>query len=329
MEEILDVVLLLALPASGKSEVRTYLAHVPAAQARRDFHMGVTLQLDDYPYVHMMRRISEELRRGGHDGVFFASHDEPFLEPRDWGTLIELLNEDFEDLKALRRIEVASAAAWLFERFDASRRKVGANPELGLLPARLRAALVDALEPEARRLLADKLAAYPPHPADLQGSTIVAEFARGGPQGTSMPLPAPLGYQYSLARLSDAILARASILYVWVTPEESRRKNEQRARPGRAGDASILHHGVPIKVMLGDYGVDDLAYLIDTSDRAGTVRVETRGRTFHLPVARFDNRVDKTSFIREDPGRWTPEHIDAVHAGLQGALEELAKARRT
>ena len=56
MAEILDVLLLLALPASGKSEVRRYLASLTPEQCRRDFHMGPTVQLDDYPYVHMMRQ---------------------------------------------------------------------------------------------------------------------------------------------------------------------------------------------------------------------------------------------------------------------------------
>jgi beta-galactosidase len=37
------------------------------------------------------------------DGVFFASDELPFLDARDWGTLIELLNEDYADLVARRR----------------------------------------------------------------------------------------------------------------------------------------------------------------------------------------------------------------------------------
>lgn len=328
MASILDIVLLLALPASGKSEVRKYLDQLTPEQALRDFHMGPTLQLDDYPYVHLMRRISEELRHHGHDGVFFASDIEPFLEPRDWGTLIELVNEDFDDLQALRQIAAPSAGDWLLKRYDAARRKVGAPPAFERLDAKLRARLVARLEPEAKQLLADKLAGYPSTREGLKGRTIVIEFARGGPDGASMPLPAPLGYQYSLGRLSDAILSRASILYIWVTPEESRRKNDERAKPGREGDASILHHGVPIKVMLGDYGCDDIEHLMQTSDRPGTVRVDPRGKAFYLPIARFDNRVDKTSFIREDHASWKPEQIQAVHSGLQGALTQLAKAHR-
>ena len=47
--EILDTVLLFSLPASGKSEVRTYMASLTAEQCVRDMAMGPTLQLDDYP----------------------------------------------------------------------------------------------------------------------------------------------------------------------------------------------------------------------------------------------------------------------------------------
>ena len=326
MTRPLELVLLLALPASGKSEVRKYLASVSDAEALRDFHMGPTVQLDDYPYVHLMRRISEELRGMGHDGIFFDSSELPMKEARDWGTLIELVNEDHVHLSTRPRIAPASAAQWLLERYDAARRKVGADPAFGKLPAGVRSKLESAIEADAKQLLDDKLVEIG-KAKDLRGKTIVVEFARGGPQGSAMPLPAPLGYRYSLAQLSDAMLERASILYIWVTPEESRRKNEERAKPGREGDASILHHGVPIAVMLGDYGTDDMGWLIETSDRPDTVRIETRSKVFHLPVARFDNRVDKTSFVRDDRSKWPAESVRALHKGLGEALGRLAAAR--
>ena len=321
MAQTLDVVLLLALPASGKSEVRRYFASLTPEQCRDEMHMGPTAQLDDYPYVHMMRRVSQELRKRGHDGVFFDSDELPMKESRDWGTLIELINEDFDDLTHCRRPAPVSAASWLLDRFDAARAKVGATPAFKAMPPAARAELVAALEAESQELVRDKNAAIPD---SLDGRTIVIEFARGGPDGATPPLPAPLGYRYSLAQLSDAILSRSSILYVWVTPEESRRKNHERTDPNDPG--SILHHGVPMPVMLGDYGTDDMEWLIANAKRPGTVHVEARGRTWDVPIARFDNRVDKTTFVRGDRPAWKPEQVKALHEGLSGALEQLTKS---
>jgi hypothetical protein len=321
MPETLDVLLLLALPASGKSEVRRYLASLTPEQCRTDFHMGPTVQLDDYPYVHMMRRVSQELRKAGTDGVFFDSDELPMKEPLDWGTLVELLNDDFEDLKGRHRPAPASAAEWLLDRFDLARQKAGARPAFGALPAATRGALVAGIERESGELLRDKNAGVP---ESLAGRTVVIEAARGGPDGASLPLPAPLGYGYTLRKFSDAILSRASILYVWVAPEESRRKNHERTDPNDPG--SILHHGVPMAVMLGDYGCDDMEWLIQHSDRPDTVRIETHGSVYHLPVARFDNRVDKTTFVRGERAAWKPADVHALHQGLAEAFGRLAQA---
>jgi hypothetical protein len=324
MPEILDVLLLLALPASGKSEVRRYLASLTPEQCRDDFHMGPTVQLDDYPYVHMMRRVSQELRKAGTDGVFFDSDDLPMKEPLDWGTLVELLNEDFEDLERRHRPAPVSAAEWLLDRFDLARQKAGARAAFGALPAQTRRTLSAALEREAADLLRDKNAGIPD---TLAGRTVVIEAARGGPDGATPPLPAPLGYAYTLRKFSDAILSRASILYVWVTPEESRRKNHERTDPNDPG--SILHHGVPMAVMLGDYGCDDMEWLIRNSDRPDTVRIESHGSVYHLPVGRFDNRVDKTTFVRAERSAWKPADVAALHGGLGEAFQRLARAGAT
>ena len=319
MPEILDTVLLLALPASGKSEVRRYLASIPPEACVRDFHMGPTVQLDDFPYVHLMRQIDLALKGAGLPAVFFEGPDRSFVERRDWGTLIELVNEDHDDLVNLRVIAPASAGEWLLERLDTCRVRVGAPPPFQARSPEVRQRLIDAIEEDARALLRDKHAAYPD---TLDGKTVVIEFARGGKADAPMPLAAPYGYAYSLSRLSDRILSQAAILYVWVTPEESRRKNEARADPNDPG--SILHHGVPMHVMLHDYGCDDMDHLIQTGDQPDHVRVEAHGRVFHLPVARFDNRVDKTSFVRDPRERWDPQDVRALHEGLATALVRLA-----
>ena len=122
---------------------------------------------------------------------------------------------------------------------------------------------------------------------------------------------------------SDEILSRASILYVWVTPEESRRKNHERTDPNDPG--SILHHGVPEAVMRGDYGCDDMEWLIEHSGRQDTVSIEARGRTWHLPIARFDNRRDRTTFVRAEPASWAREDVESLHRGLAEAFDHLAR----
>ena len=320
MTRSIDTLLLLALPASGKSELRRYLAHLDPEVAEEDLHLGPTVQLDDYPYVHMMRRIAQELTSMGEDPVFFADDASSFTEPQDWGTLVQLLDVDY-GLLGTKLVRPESAAFWLFERLDRARRAVGAVPALSLLDDETRSRLAAALEDEALELwaaLADSVESW------SHGDTVVIEFARGGPDGAAMPLTPPRGYAYSLSQLSEEILGRSSILYIWVTPEESRRRNDERARPGRAGDASILHHGVPEAVMLGDYGSDDLPWLIEEGG-GEAVPVETDGSPSRVPVAVFDNRSDHTSFLREDPERWPVAAISALHSELRVAFDRLVR----
>ena len=68
--------------------------------------------------------------------------------------------------------------------------------------------------------------------------------------------------------------------------------------------------------MMGDYGCDDMEWLILNSGRPDAVKIDTRGRTYYLPVARFDNRVDKTTFVRAETSSWSKENVRALHDGL-------------
>ena len=319
MTPIIDTLLLLALPASGKSELRRYLASVDADIAMRDFGLGPTVQLDDYPYVHLMRRVGEGLRDLGRPPVFFASDREPFLEGGDWATLIGVVNEDYAALGAQLSIP-SEPTTWLLARFDRAREIVGLAPPFVDLPEEMLASLAEALDDEIAafaRELADTLASYEPGV-----STVLIEFARGGPEGTQPPLPDPHGYAFSLRHLSAAILSSATALYVWVTPEESRRRNEDRARPGLEGDASILHHGVPDVVMRGDYGVDDFLWLMEQGG-GNAIEVTREDGTFTIPAAVFDNRIDHTSFLRADEDDWDPTLVWDLHAALTGSFTGL------
>jgi hypothetical protein len=66
-----------------------------------------------------------------------------------------------------------------------------------------------------------------------------------------------------------------------------------------------------------------MAWLIEQSGRPDTVRVETRGQTYLLPLGRFDNRVDKTTFARADREAWKPADVAALRAGIKEALDRL------
>ncbi len=327
MSQLLDTILLFSLPASGKSEVRRYLASLTPDQCRNDFHMGLTLQLDDYPYVHLMHRIDDELKANGLNYAYYLGPNRPFRDNWTWAVLLELLNEDYGNLMASSQTFVASAAQHLFDRLDSAHAKVGLSQPLGEIPHRIRVRMAEALEAECRAEL-DVLNRQ--NALNKAGRTLVIEAARGGAHGSAFPLTPPHGYDSAFQTLAPAILERASVLYVWVDPVESRRKNIERGRPD--GQGSILHHSVPMEVMLGQYGCDDMGWLMEQSDRPGTIRVERlvkegdryRTKVYHLPVARFDNRNDLTTFVREEQKLWKPEDVNAIHNGLKTALDQLA-----
>lgn len=316
MKPSLDVLLLLALPASGKSEIRRYLDHLDPEQRRADLGIATPLQLDDFPYVHMMRRISQEMRRIGEEPAFFADDTSIFGEPRDWLTLVHLLNEDYRRIgvEASRSVEPGRR---LLERFEKARRLAGCPPPFAGLDDAARRRLEAAIDEEAAPLVAT----IPQPDGEF---TVIIEMARGGPGGAEPPLPSPLGYRHSLAVLAPEILSRSVALYIWVTPEESRRRNRQRARPGREGDASILYHGVPEPVMQAEYGTDDMAWLLEESGRPDTIRIRADGQACYLPTTRFDNRDDFTSFLREEPSDWPASRLEDLHRRLVAAVDRLA-----
>ncbi len=196
----------------------------------------------------------------------------------------------------------------------------GGEEKLNKLPADIKAKLAMVMDAEA----ADQIVELNKEiPESREGKTIVIEFSRGGPEGSDLPLPFPYGYKYSLSQLSEEILKRSVALYIWVDPAESRRKNVARADPDDPG--SILHHGTPHAVMMEEYGCDDMHWLIEQSKRPGHIQIEAHGKTFDLPLAVFDNRVDRTSFLRDDPATWSEEDINAIHGPVKVAAAQLWK----
>ena len=317
---VFKTVLLVALPASGKSEVRNFMANIEAERLKEEFHIGANLQLDDFPYVHFMRLIDNALEKRGEERVFYQSDDDPFFNDYDWGTLIMLLNEDYDRMMARKVINPESYAMELFERMDRAAKGAGLEPRLAELDEELLLELASELEEEAKKIT---LFVEEQYSDSYDGKTLVIECARGGPDGSSMPLTGGYGYQYSLPMFSKEVLDDAAILYIWVTPEESRRKNNERANPDDPG--SNLFHGVPINVMLGDYGCDDMEYLREQSEVPGTITVKKEDKVWHIPIGVFDNRVDKTSFLREDKDCWSKENIDIMTESVREATDAMWK----
>lgn len=319
MSNIFKTVLLLALPASGKSEVRNFMANMDPEILKNDFHIGANLQLDDFPYVHFMRRVDEELQKRDVERIFYASPADPFNTSKDWGTLTLLLNEDYETLKNRVPLDTESYAMNLFARIDNAAMKLGINPRIAALDDEVLFDIAEALEDDAREISHFVENQFTD---DFDNKTLIIECARGGPDGAEMPLKDGYGYIYTLPLLSDEILNDAAILYIWVTPEESRRKNQERANPDDPG--SNLFHGVPIKVMLDEYGCDDMSYLVEQSDVTNTVKVEKKnGSSWNVPIGIFDNRVDKTSFLRADKEDWSESQIKEMTESVKNATDAM------
>jgi len=200
---------------------------------------------------------------------------------------------------------------------------VGARPVTERIPPKLLTRVARVLDDEIASFLRDlgnELGKY------RESSTVIVEFARGGPQGAPFPLPEPHGYAYTLPHLGAEMLRRSSVLYVWVTPEESRRRNRERAGAGPEEEASLLHHRVPEVVMRNDYGTDDVRWLIERGK--GFIRVLAGGEDHRLVATAFDNRSDFTSFLRSEPSEWPEESVAAIHANLKRAFARLATAPR-
>lgn len=322
----IEVLLLLALPASGKSEARKFLDTINEDERLEKFKIGNMVQLDDFPYVFMMRRISEELENLGYKGAYYRSNVLPLIDPHDWGALIYLLNEDYEDIINNNKPDPISASEWLFERLDVAREKNGQEPILSKLPKKVRKTLSKKLEKESKILLKDKINEISLYEKPGK-KTIIIEFSRGGADGSLMPLPEPYGYRYSLPKLEKEILKKASILYINVSAEDSRDKNEKRRDPNKPG--SILNHYVPKLVMYNDYGCDDINWMIKNSNKKNFVSVvKNEDQEYYIPISILDNMADDSSFVHKDESLWKKESIDKFHKSLKDSLDSLSSREK-
>ena len=320
----IDVLILIALPASGKSEVRKFMKQMPK-ESFPQFHDDVA-QLDDYPYVEFMRAVDEAaINRLKMDPIFFDAPDRGFKDPFEWITLIELLNEDFE-FRQTGRVpsQGGRAAATLFARIDRAERLAGAKMKIGRLPEDVVNTLAIQVEKAAEKVETTFSDDCPTAIADKR--SLIIEFSRGAAINAPMPLDPPYGYEFALSRLSPQILEKATVLYILVTPEQSRIKNTARAVPPPGCTDTTTYHGVPMAVMLNDYGCDDMAdWLLKEGVPLSFLNIDAHGKRFIIPATIFDNRADLTTFVRQPKQQWLQADTNRIQKQLTTALDKLVK----
>jgi hypothetical protein len=131
------------------------------------------------------------------------------------------------------------------------------------------------------------------NPNYLRDTTAIVEFARGGENG----------FRDAFSLLSDEILARAGVVYINVSYEESCRKN--RRRFDRKQAHSILFHSLPDEKMEFYYKVNDWGKMAKGND--GYLQI--RGHT--VPFSVFNNEPEVTD---------KPEELGIALEGVFGKL---------
>ncbi len=131
---------------------------------------------------------------------------------------------------------------------------------------------------------------YLARPEFYDEGTLFVEFSRGG----------EYTYRDALNRFDPAILRCGAILYIQVTPEESRRRNEARYRERLAH--SILAHKTPDEVMEKFYCCDDWSTLTNGKS-SGTLKLNG----VDVPFVTMNNEPEST-----DPAVLSLRYGDAM-----------------
>ncbi|PIU22834.1 MAG: hypothetical protein COT13_06335, partial [Chloroflexi bacterium CG08_land_8_20_14_0_20_45_12] len=191
--------------------------------------------------------------------------------------------------------------------------RAGARMKLGRLPSDVRKLLASHVAVSAESKM-QKLSKSCRRDISGKNKTAIIEFSRGADASLPLPLDPPFGYRFALSRLNPDILKKASILYINVSPEESRRRNAERAVLPPGCTDTTLFHGVPTEVMLRDYGRDDFMAMCDLvpGKLGSTVQLQAHGRLNSIPAGIFNNDDDLTSFIRKnsDSNEWPQKDCD-------------------
>src|SRR5512135_1448413 len=94
-KDTFDILLLIARPAAGKSEVIDYLKNVPPQDRVARFHIGPFDEIDDFPMLWAWMEEDRLLEQMGHPRLH-TDRDGYFLHQYLWDLLIERIGLEYQ-----------------------------------------------------------------------------------------------------------------------------------------------------------------------------------------------------------------------------------------
>jgi hypothetical protein len=94
-KDLFDIILLIARPAAGKSEIIDYLKRIPLEERKRRFHVGRFDEIDDFPMIWAWFEEDALLDKMGHPRL----HTDPegyFTHNYLWDLLIERIGLEYQ-----------------------------------------------------------------------------------------------------------------------------------------------------------------------------------------------------------------------------------------
>ena len=89
-----DVLMLIARPAAGKSEIIHYLKNTPLQEREQRFHVGQIAEIDDFPMLWTWFEEDDLLSQMGHPRLH-STPDGYFKWPYLWDLLIERISQEY------------------------------------------------------------------------------------------------------------------------------------------------------------------------------------------------------------------------------------------
>lgn len=129
-----DILLLIARPAAGKSELIDYLKGVPPEQRAERFHIGRFDEIDDFPMLWTWFEEDDLLEKMGHPRLHTNS-DGLFLHQYLWDLLIERCGLEYQ--KRQRDLAGAHSSLTTLVEFSRGREHGGYQSAFAHLPAEM------------------------------------------------------------------------------------------------------------------------------------------------------------------------------------------------